>query len=61
VLSTITSERPKQQREDVRRDLLAARKAAGRSEDLIEEFDRLGTSWTPPPRTGFEPPASASA
>ena len=61
VLGTIISERPRQQREDVRRDLAAALKAAGRRDDLIEEFDRLQTRWTPPARTGFEPPLSASA
>ena len=38
-----------------------ARKAAGRPESLIEEFDRLETPWTPPARTGFEPPLAASA
>ncbi len=61
VLRTITSERPKQQREDVRRDLAAALAAAGRPAGLIEEFDRLQTVWNPPARTGFEPPLSASA
>ena len=61
MLRTITSERPKQQREDVRRDLAAALAAAGRPASLIEEFDRLETVWTPPARTGFEPPLSASA
>lgn len=61
VLTAITRERPKEQREDVRRDLAAALAAAGRPEALIEEFDRLQSSWTPPARTGFEPPLSASA
>ncbi len=61
VLRTITSERPKQQREDVRRDLAAALATAGRPAGLIEEFDRLDTVWTSPARTGFEPPLSASA
>ena len=61
VLSAIASDRPKQQREDVRRDLVAALEAAGRSEALIDEFDRLETTWTPPARTGFEPPLAASA
>jgi hypothetical protein len=61
VLGAIISERPRQQREDVRRDLAAALKAAGRGDHLIEEFDRLQTHWTPPARTGFEPPLSASA
>jgi hypothetical protein len=61
VLSAISADRPKQQREDVRRDLVAALKAAGRSEALTQEFDRLETRWTPPARTGFEPPLAASA
>jgi hypothetical protein len=61
VLGTITSERPKQQRDDVRRDLTAALTAAGRPAGLIEEFDRLGTVWDPPAHTGFEPPLTASA
>jgi hypothetical protein len=61
VLSMITTERPKEQREDVRRDLAAALKAAGRPESLIGEFDLLETTWIPPARTGFEPPLAASA
>jgi hypothetical protein len=61
VLNAIAQDRPKQQREDVRRDLVAALAAAGRSESLIDEFDRLETTWTPPARTGFEPPLAASA
>lgn len=61
VLRAITSERPKQQRDDVRRDLAAALAAAGRPASLIEAFDRLETVWNPPARTGFEPPLSASA
>ena len=61
VLSVITSERPREQREDVRRDLAAALAKAGRPESLIDEFDQLETTWTPPARTGFEPPLAASA
>ena len=61
VLSAITRERPKEQREDVRRDLAAALTAAGRPDSLIEEFDQLESSWKPPLRTGFEPPLAASA
>jgi hypothetical protein len=61
VLSAITKERPKQQREDVRRDLAVALETAGRPSSLIEEFDQLESRWTPPSRTGFEPPLAASA
>jgi hypothetical protein len=61
VLSAITRERPREQRENVRRDLAAALAKAGRPGSLIDEFDQLETTWTPPARTGFEPPLSASA
>ncbi len=61
VLTAITRERPKQQREDVRRDLVAALRAAGRPDSLLEAFEALGTPWSPPLRTGFEPPFAASA
>ena len=62
VLRAITRERPREQREDVRANLAAAH--AGRRpirRALLEEFDALESSWTPPGRTGFEPPLSASA
>ena len=60
VLAAITRERPAQQREDVRTDLIAALRAAGRPESLLESFEALATPWSPPARTGFEPlPASA--
>jgi hypothetical protein len=61
VLAAITRERPAQQREDVRRDLIAALRAAGRPESLLEPFEALATPWTPPARTGFEPPLEAHA
>ena len=60
VLRAVASERPKQQREDVRRDLIAALQNAGRPESLLEAFEALATPWTPPARTGFEPPLAAS-
>ena len=61
VLQAVASERPKEQRDDVRRDLVLALKAAGRPESLLEAFEQLATPWTPPARTGFEPPLAASA
>ncbi len=61
VLSAIASERPKQQRDDVRRDLVAALQSAGRPDSLLEAFEALATPWTPPARTGFEPPHAARA
>ena len=61
VLSVVTRERPKEQRADVRRDLVAALAAAGRPDSLVEAFEALATPWTPPARTGFEPPLAASA
>ena len=42
-------------------DLVAALRAAGRPESLLEAFEALATPWTPPARTGFEPPLAASA
>jgi hypothetical protein len=61
VLGVVSRERPKEQREDVRRDLAAAMKSAGRDGSLLDEFERLDTPFTPPARTGFEPEAAAGA
>ena len=54
-LRTLTTERPKENRADVREGLTAAIERAGRSADLIEALDALETAWTPPAQTGFEP------
>jgi hypothetical protein len=61
VLRAVASERPQEQREDVRHNLVAALRAAGRPDSLLEAFEALATPWTPPARTGFEPPLAASA
>jgi len=59
VLRGITRERPREQREDVRHNIAAAMQVATNPQAVLEEFDALESDWTPPPRTGFEPGASA--
>ncbi len=61
VLGSITRERPREQRAELRRNLSEAMKAARDPEGLLERFDALETRWTPPSRTGFEPEPPASA
>jgi hypothetical protein len=58
-LHTLTTDRPRQQRADVRESLSEAMQVARQPASLLEEFDALETDWTGPERTGFEPPASA--
>lgn len=55
-LRVMTSERPKDNRADVREGLAAAIERAGAAKDLIEQLDALELAWTPPGRTGFELP-----
>ena len=54
-LHSLTTERPRQQREDLRASLGESMRAARDPRHLAEEFDALETHWTPPARTGFEP------
>jgi hypothetical protein len=54
-LRTLTTERPRQQREDLRASLQQAIQVAGDPGRVAEEFDALASDWTPPERTGFEP------
>ncbi|HEU4429282.1 MAG TPA: hypothetical protein VFT98_11055 [Myxococcota bacterium] len=54
ILRAITRDRPRDQRDDVRASLADAMKIAHDPRALLEEFDALETSWTPPERTGFE-------
>ena len=54
-LRALTSERPRENRADVREGLADAIARAGRGDDLLERLDALETPWTPPARTGFEP------
>jgi hypothetical protein len=56
-LRAMTRERREEQRADVRQDLIDAMQAVRRPERLLEQFDALDAPWTPPARTGFEPPA----
>ncbi len=61
VLRHLTTERPREQRAELRRNLSEAMKVARDPEGLRERFDALETHWTPPERTGFEPEIPASA
>jgi hypothetical protein len=56
-LRGLTRSRPRQQREDVHANLVEDMKVAANPAALLEAFDALETSWTPPSRTGFEPTA----
>ncbi|MCZ6785167.1 MAG: hypothetical protein O7G30_17845 [Proteobacteria bacterium] len=61
ILSQMTRNRPAEQREDARKSLSEAieaasnQKAAKATKAVVEEFESLETSWTPPAKTGFEP------
>ncbi len=58
ILRTITRDRPRDQREDVRASLSEAMAAAANPKGLLEEFDALESRFTPPERTGFEKSAA---
>ncbi len=58
VLHAVTRDRPRDQREDVRSSLSEAMQAAPNPAALLEQFDALEASFTPPERTGFEPLAA---
>jgi len=58
VLRGITRDRPREQREDLRQNLVAAMRGAAHPGALLEEFEALESVWTPPARTGFEPTGS---
>jgi hypothetical protein len=60
-LETLTTERPRTQREELRTSLAEAMKVARDPSNLLERFDALQSHWTPPERTGFEPSADATA
>ena len=60
ILRTIVNDRPRQQREDLRENLAEAMQIASNPKALLEEFDALETSWTPPRQTGFEPESDAA-
>jgi hypothetical protein len=54
ILRAVTRDRPRDQRDDLRASLADAMKVAANPRALLEEFDALESSWTPPERTGFE-------
>jgi hypothetical protein len=54
-LREITRNRPREQREDIREGLEAQVAHTPNARALLEEFDALESSWTPPETTGFEP------
>jgi hypothetical protein len=58
ILRQMTAERPREQREDLRENLLAAMQGAANPAGLLEAFDALDSTWTPPAKTGFEPVAA---
>ncbi len=53
-LHTLTTERPKRQRDELRASLAAAMQVARDPTRLLEKFDALASDWTPPDKTGFE-------
>ncbi len=59
MLYTLTTERPREQREDLRQGLTRTFEHARRPAELRERFDALETKWTPPRQTGFEPIAES--
>lgn len=60
VLRNIASNRPEEQRDDLRESLIEAMQVASNPKALLEEFESLGTLWTPPDATGFEAPTRAA-
>ena len=56
-LRGLTRERREEQRADIRRSVVDSMRSHPDPAGLLERFDALETPWTPPARTGFEPPA----
>jgi hypothetical protein len=54
VTKRMIDSRPREQREDTRAGVVRAIEAGEAGKSLLEEFDQLAPSWTPPTRTGFE-------
>ncbi len=54
VLKRMIETRPREQRDDMRGSVLAAIEAGEAGKSLLEEFDALAPTWTPPASTGFE-------
>lgn len=57
ILVEMTRNRPREQRDDLRENLVTAMQVAPDPKRLLEEFDALEVAWTPLARTGFEPAA----
>ena len=60
-LHAISNNRQTEQRDDLRESLVEAMKVATNPKALLEEFDALDESWTPPRSTGFRSTRSASS
>jgi hypothetical protein len=60
IVREMTTNRPRDQREDIRGSLVESMKDAANPRALLEEFDALETPWTPPAKTGFEPASEAA-
>ena len=54
VTKRLVNDRPREQREDTRNGVIRSIEAGEAGKSLLEEFDQLAPSWTPPARTGFE-------
>ncbi len=54
-LRALTGAQRDEQRRTIREAVAEAAAAHPHPKDLLERFDALETSWTPPERTGFEP------
>jgi hypothetical protein len=54
VVARMIDTRPREQRDDTRNAVARAVEAGEAKKSLLEEFDALAPSWTPPSRTGFE-------
>jgi hypothetical protein len=54
VTKRLINDRPREQREDTRNGVIRSIEAGEAGKSLLEEFDQLAPSWTPPARTGFE-------
>lgn len=59
-LATLTTARPRDQRDETRTSLFEAMKKAKKGDSLLSAFDALEPAWTPPAKTGFEPAPEAA-
>lgn len=60
MLHGMTRDRPREQREDLREHMVRSMQSAANPKALEEEFESLGSDWTPPERTGFESSSAAA-